>query len=1462
MDLNNVLAALSALSNPVEETRQAAQLQLYTWSQQPGLSAALATIMATAAAPLGARRWAAIFLKEQIRDHWLGDDDDDDAEAAGATELTYDENGQLVKTTTLNAAAMAAASLSSAHESYLERFNAIQAITIPEEDKVVVRGHLPALLADPHPQMRILAGNCIAAVASHDWPDAWPELLDGLIGMVAARASLASVQGALRCLLLFAEDLADERLLAALPSLLPALLGVFAAGDANPPSVRACALQLYTTCITALTYIEDVGSKVFERAMASYVTPTFQPMLTVISGFLSLPVPSSDSYSAALAPSDADSPAAAAAAAPLPAGAVPPASDSSGSLAAATAAETLFVVRAEAVRALGQLIAFFPKLMKPMMEQIAPAIFSGLVSAVPLFVEYAVFADASEVGDDAEADEDDAYHGLSAYILACLGVLSTLAEDSRSSGGKLLRLALPQLALPLGALLMLPASEVAVFEADPNVFIEREETASAGDAAPEGARSHSTGEDSAAGGAAAGGVSVVRDEVIALVGLMGERWPVTATESFAAAALRLAALGDELHTRAAAATTTAAAAAAGDVKDLGALVRGWWKPREAGTLLLGQIVDSFTRQSRITLQAALNDFVIRGYNQSLPASAQTAALAPAGSAASGAFLAARVAWVLAPLSGMLSRSVAAALSSSSSSSAAQGHETLAQVTALLTQCLAGPVHVAISATRTVRAAGVALGNVDDAVLAAGPEAVAALGNLQGPALAAWLPALCDQAARAGTGGAVLYSALAALAWACYAAGKWQEQVLTAAASAAGEGVAELAKISGVAAATKHVLLTHPAVAAAAATLPQGPIAAVQQAVGQIAGAVLAAWQACPMDHVVAEHVLEAVQGLAVLPGAGETVSEMILPSVIPLLGNDDVPATVKMVAMNLASILLRATAPPQPQGDVLNLAVHAPAAQLPAEAGAALRTVGDVAAAVRRPAPFGPAPSAVSRVYSPAVVLGGLLPAVLELGFTTDESHLVRGCAAITSTILAIYGPVIRAVLASPTGEVTAVAPGITADALRARVGRGAPQLLQRFIVLSQDPADVDIMTAADLNVAEDAPRVSEHTLAPAGRLATQLLACYCDVLGPAAAEALLGALVRKGLTAQTQTLKVALLLSFARAVVCDPHWVFTALQNMGSIEMTSLVREKSAKKTVGKKKGSKRGGASAGGVKLVTRHVPALAALVNVWLNVSEDLYSQYLCQVTSAAMATLLSLPDFAAALSQIPVDGPPAAAGGDSGPGPTTRSRGAPAPVKVPALHKMIAVLAGMAERVGAVQTRAVDRLLGRAPAKGEDEEDEEDLADLAMLHGSDYSDDGGDGDDGEEEEGEDGANTQRDSKAERKLKRTIERNLRGKLDDDDLFADAGDFDMSRFQDLLSFDETDDLGGGATGAAFDTTADEEDFPEYAYDVMFHTDAASVGLAALAGVDMDAVRGAAQSMGGRAAEAIAACMRQWGRA
>lgn len=55
---------------------------------------------------------------------------------------------------------------------------------VAEDEKVAVRAALLAALWAAPPAVRVSLGVCVAAIAKHDYPDAWPGVLDALLEAV------------------------------------------------------------------------------------------------------------------------------------------------------------------------------------------------------------------------------------------------------------------------------------------------------------------------------------------------------------------------------------------------------------------------------------------------------------------------------------------------------------------------------------------------------------------------------------------------------------------------------------------------------------------------------------------------------------------------------------------------------------------------------------------------------------------------------------------------------------------------------------------------------------------------------------------------------------------------------------------------------------------------------------------------------------------------------------------------------------------------------------------------------------------------------------------------------------------------------------------------------------------------------------------------------------------------------
>jgi hypothetical protein len=58
---------------------------------------------------------------------------------------------------------------------------------IEDPEKATIREALPAALSDPNTKIRTAVAMAVAGIAAWDCPQAWPALLPGLVGAIAAR---------------------------------------------------------------------------------------------------------------------------------------------------------------------------------------------------------------------------------------------------------------------------------------------------------------------------------------------------------------------------------------------------------------------------------------------------------------------------------------------------------------------------------------------------------------------------------------------------------------------------------------------------------------------------------------------------------------------------------------------------------------------------------------------------------------------------------------------------------------------------------------------------------------------------------------------------------------------------------------------------------------------------------------------------------------------------------------------------------------------------------------------------------------------------------------------------------------------------------------------------------------------------------------------------------------------------
>lgn len=1286
-----------------------AENALRHFATQPGLAFSLLQILANASVNTQLRHMAGVLLRQHIGRNWVQDDDEEEEEEEDHVATDYNpETGEIeqvrIKT-----------SLSSEHTSFLQMKRALVAIPVAEEEKNQIKSALAPLLADTHSEIRTCVCMIIAAIAEHD-VDSWPELIPGLISALSSSNPVLIV-GALRCFTLLTEDFTGSTFGPHVRQLFAVLATLSGPKSPVSPAIKAGALALYSAVIVSYTVTEDPQDRAFEKKHAAVLLPTLSELMGICNWVLDQPFPSS--------------------------------------LTGFSAAESMFEFRAEAINVFITLIAYFPKLMRTHLVTLTGIVERAATAALPFF-DLHVIRHRYTITSGVQSEHPLA--GLAQLMANALAFYSLLV-DSPLGAGKHLRTRLASCYAVVGSLLQLTEADCEDLREDVGQFAELENEVSDYD----GSSMKS---------------SILRKQAIIFVCQSIEAWPRSAGD---AAANEVSNLCRKAHTT----------ASTGDSM--------WWKYLEAGAMLTGQLltnIDAFVKQTILPLPIVLQHVILPSLSSTKETFAQNMGASMGGSAIDIAseelcFLRARGAWLiglvslpitsgaLAAMSAFSDRllasptskkakNVAAAAADPSGERAgravAESRDYLAKLLPMLVQCLSPHADslVQVSAAVSFRLAGVGLANLDlsaieltclCAKLTQSGRAVQppfSTDSLLAPIFSPLLEGLGSVLAGGDSGGA-LHCALETLCWAVQAAASWEASRV------------ELSSPGRYGDVARTVFDAYD-------SRGMSIVVYLSSLAGSIVNAVLRCWTANFSDPVVAENAVDIIKALTAIPSCAAEATGCVLPAVLSVLSRpvEEVPAGVRMIALEMVSVVLRNTAPGWAARPTDVYSSSSSSGSVLAHV-TPLVTIQSVAATVSGPFAFRHAPGATA--LSGQEVVERLLPLVLQVGATasSDESWLIQGSCALTSTIFAIYGPV------------------IAGNAAYAPLAKGAAELAFR------------LLRAKDSDM-------SETAIAPVARLLTQLLVNVgsTPLIDEATKVQLFNLALTRVVNSRTHTLTVALLLFFCRAIVQNPTTVFSLLATRGTL---SMMVEKVTEKPVKAKKGAFK--LTAPKTKVVTTQelveVSALQAFINILASRATDFHSAYACKVVFTAIARMLCDSDCLRAISPLMVDGPEAFDFDDH---VMTRSKTAvktkipTAPV--PAVPTLIALLSEAVARAVENKLMEEDR-----KTRGVDFDDEEGL--FAETD--------------DENEAAEYNEDETDAAAVVSAAQSKARSI---------FADAEGFENGtmNLSDMLDFEE---LGGGGEG--YDRFGDQEDFPEFIYDLLDQVDLGTLGVSTIKSLPVELI-------------------------
>jgi hypothetical protein len=265
-----VLHIITALSGTLGEDALIQAPKFFAQiATSPGLSQILIGILQDNNRESNVRIQSSVLLKQLILDNWNRDD------------ITLTEQEE----ETLENAHFSPEMLAMAQK--IANLRGLQS-ELSIDDKNFLKNSLPSLLSNPFLPIRSNIAYCIATIGSHDFPDKWPGLLQGLI-QAAQHTDPNVVQGGLLCFNMLLDEVIDTTIQTVAIELFSTLL-VILNNPATIPSVRVQALDLYSAFLHSFSIVEDQHEKGFEKKHSHLILPTLPNMLNTLLSMIDAPI--------------------------------------------------------------------------------------------------------------------------------------------------------------------------------------------------------------------------------------------------------------------------------------------------------------------------------------------------------------------------------------------------------------------------------------------------------------------------------------------------------------------------------------------------------------------------------------------------------------------------------------------------------------------------------------------------------------------------------------------------------------------------------------------------------------------------------------------------------------------------------------------------------------------------------------------------------------------------------------------------------------------------------------------------------------------------------------------------------------------------------------------------------------------------------------------------------------------
>ncbi|KAJ0411097.1 hypothetical protein ATCC90586_008072 [Pythium insidiosum] len=272
----------------------------------------------------------------------------------------------------------------------------------------------------------------LTAIFERDWPDQWPELLPVILAMLSSSDRLA-LQVAIRFLSHASSHFSSDHCCELVSVVFPQLQRVFIAHDDFESGVRSRVVRIVESTLLMVGMEAHVGNKAAQQLLQENVSPWISLLLA------ELPRP-------------------------------------------IVASVKEYGVKVQVLRSLSKFVEEWPKQMADLLPELVPQVYALLTQRVEAYEREVVLRDDNEAGNDEDAYDSDGegtHIGRSAVVVAALEFMRATLHAPTKKTRQLIVAGLGDFVYVMIAYMQITASQVEMWEDDPNRYIADEDDESA-----------------------------------------------------------------------------------------------------------------------------------------------------------------------------------------------------------------------------------------------------------------------------------------------------------------------------------------------------------------------------------------------------------------------------------------------------------------------------------------------------------------------------------------------------------------------------------------------------------------------------------------------------------------------------------------------------------------------------------------------------------------------------------------------------------------------------------------------------------------------------------------------------------------------------------------------------------------------------------------------------------------------